>query len=427
MAGAYAPPVPRRAIGTADRQRHPVLGSAVVVLAVVMGAACVAQAFGRFTYGVVLPDVRDDLLGSNRTAGLVGTMNVAAYLAGTLAVAAASTRVRPVRLVQIGLCLSTGGLLLASRAGSGAALGAAVVVMGLGGAAIWIPSPRLAAAALPPHRRGLAAGLVGAGIGVGIVFAGRLAEVLRDGGGDGSWRDLYAVEGVIGVVVLVATLVVLRDDAPHPAASGVPAAGGFAGFGALRRIDGWLQLTLAYASFGFMYLLVLAFFVARLEDDAGFSSGSASAMFSVVGVATVFGGVVLGPLSDRFGRRSTLVGSFVTFCVSTLAILTGDQPLVLLGAVGVGVSFSGAPAVIAAYVVDVTDAATYGPVYSAATLAFGVAQMAAPQVGGLLADWTGSFTSVFLLSAAVAVAGAALASRLPATHHAPQPPPDPIL
>ena len=43
------------------------------------------------------------------------------------------------------------------------------------------------------------------------------------------------------------------------------------------------------------------------------------------------------------------------------------------------------------------------PAYSAATLAFGVAQMASPQVGGVIADWQGSFTAVFLLSAVVAV------------------------
>jgi len=400
------------------------VSSAVVVLAVVMGAACVAQAFGRFTYGVVLPEVRDDLLGSNRAAGLVGTMNVTAYLAGTLAVAAASRRIRPVRLVQVGLCLSTGGLLLASRAGSTMSLGAAVVVMGLGGAAIWIPSPRLAAAALPPRRRGLAAGLVGVGIGVGIVFAGWLVDVLRERGGDDSWRDLYAVEGIIGIAVLVAALVVLRDE-PRETVAG--AVGGFGGFAALRRIDGWLQLALSYAAFGFMYLLVFAFLVALLEDDAGYSTARASAIFSVVGVAAVFGGVVLGPLSDRFGRRATLVSAFATFGLSTLGILTGAQPWVLIGAIGVGLSFSGAPTVIAAYVVDATDAATYGPVYSAATLAFGVAQMAAPQVGGLLADWTGSFTAVFLLSAAIALTGAVLSSRLPATHHAVLPPPDPIL
>ena len=56
--------------------------SAVVVIALVMAGVCVAQSFGRFTYGVVLPAVRDDLLGSNRVAGLLGTVNVTAYLVG---------------------------------------------------------------------------------------------------------------------------------------------------------------------------------------------------------------------------------------------------------------------------------------------------------------------------------------------------------
>jgi len=52
-------------------------------------------------------------------------------------------------------------------------------------------------------------------------------------------------------------------------------------------------------------------------------------------------------------------------------------------------------------------------VFSAATLAFGVAQMVAPQVGGALADWLDSFTAVFLLSIAIGAVGAALSSRLP--------------
>ena len=82
-----------------------------------------AQSFGRFTYGVLLPAVRDDLLGSNRAAGLLGTVNVAAYLLGTVIVATVSTRITLVWLIRIGLCLSTTGLLLASVAGNGAVLG----------------------------------------------------------------------------------------------------------------------------------------------------------------------------------------------------------------------------------------------------------------------------------------------------------------
>jgi len=406
-----------------------------------MAGACVAQSFGRFTYGVVLPAVRDDLLGSNVAAGLLGTLNVTAYLAGTVVVASVSTRIALVTLIRIGLGLSTSGLLFASIATNAIMLVCALVAMGLGGAAIWIPSPRVASAVLPPQRRGLAAGLVGTGIGIGMVFAGRLSDALRHGQGDESWRDVYRVEGLIGVGVLVAALALLRhrelaapiepatvrDDASAfqpvaPPASvharGVRAGVGIGGFAALRRIHGWLALTLAYAAFGFMYLLVFAFLVARLEDDAGFSADRASAMFSIVGAAAIFGGILLGPLSDRIGRRPTMIGAFLAFGVSALAILPGGETWVLLGSIGVGLTFSGLPAVIAAYVVDATDAATYAPAYSAATIAFGVAQMSAPQVGGLIADWQGSFTLVFVLSGTVAAAGALLSSRLPDPRHA---------
>ncbi len=390
--------------------------SAVVVIALVMAGVCVAQSFGRFTYGVVLPAVRDDLLGSNRVAGLLGTVNVTAYLIGAVVVAALSTRLALVPLMRIGLCFSTAGLLLASVAHSGGALAIALAVMGLGGAAIWIPSPRVATGALRPERRGLAAGFIGTGVGIGIVFAGRLSDALRVGHGDDYWRAVYRVEAVIGLVVLLATFALLRHDETTPPGETAPLdrrSAGFAGFRSLRRIHGWLALTVAYAAFGFMYLLVFAFLVARLEDDAGFTSRHASLMFSLVGVATIFGGLLFGPLSDRIGRRSTLVLGFTVFAASALAILPGRQPWVALGSIGAGLAFSGVPTVIAAYVVEATDAVTYGPAYSAATLAFGAAQMAAPQVGGLIADWRDSFTLVFVLSAAVAVFGAFVSARLP--------------
>ena len=395
----------------------------IVVLAQVMAAAAVAQSFGRFTYGVVLPSVRDDLLGgSNGTAGLLGTANVGAYLLGTIVVASLSTRLALTTLIRGGLCLSTFGLLAASVAGSGPLLALALMAMGLGGAAIWIPSPRLASLVLPPARRGLAAGLVGTGIGIGIVFAGQLADAARHGGGDSGWHDVYRVEGLIGLGVAVAAFALLRlPDQVATAAAVTPAPGragtGIAGFGALRRVAGWAPLTVAYTAFGFMYLLVFAFLVARLEDDSGFSADRASSMFSLVGVAAVFGGILLGPLSDRLGRRMTMAAAFVAFAASTGLILAGRQPLVAVGAVGIGLSFSGLPSVIAAYVVDGTDATTYAPAYSAATLAFGIAQMAAPQAGGLIADAADSFAPVFALSMVVALSGAIVATRLPRRPH----------
>jgi MFS family permease len=178
-------------------------------------------------------------------------------------------------------------------------------------------------------------------------------------------------------------------------------------------VDAWVPATVAYACFGFAYILVLGFVVARLEDDSGFTSGQATTAFSILGAATVFGGTTLGPLSDRIGRRVTVTGAFAIFAMCSLLVLTGEQPWVTVAVIGIGLMFSGMPALIIAHIVDHTDTDNYGPAFSAATLAFGVTQMISPQIGGAIADALGSFTWVFVLSAAVSLVGAAFASRLP--------------
>ena len=83
-------------------------------------------------------------------------------------------------------------------------------------------------------------------------------------------------------MVLFGTFLALRSRGDRPAVTG-----GFGGVAALRTVAGWVPATVAYAAFGFAYILVLGFLVARLEDDAGFSSGEASAMFSLMGFSAV--------------------------------------------------------------------------------------------------------------------------------------------
>ena len=379
-------------------------------IAVVILAAAVAQGFGRFTYGVVLPDIRDDLLdGSNTLAGLLGTTNTFSYLVGTLTVAWLGTKLPPINVLRVGMVFSVSGIALAVIAPTGVTLAIALALMGLGGAAIWIPSPGLATTVVSVRRRGLAVGMMGSGVGVGIVFSGQLATVVDNSGR--SWRTVYGVHACIGIVTLLLVVFVLQNRGGTRSASG-----GIGGFGVLSQMPGWRPLIACYAVYGFGYLLVVAFLVARLEDDSGFTSGQADRMFALMGLCTIFGGVTLGRISDRLGRRRTLSAGYAAFSGSTLLLLTGSQPWVAVGAVGTGILFGGLATVIAAYIVDRTDLSTYGPSYAAATFAFGLAQVASPQAGGALADWRGSFTLVFVLSAAVMSTGSLIALALPHDH-----------
>lgn len=71
------------------------------------------------------------------------------------------------------------------------------------------------------------------------------------------------------------------------------------------------------------------------------------------------------------------------------------------------------PSVLTAYVVNNTTTDDYGPAFAAVTFSFGIAQMISPQLGGFIADAAGSFTPVFLLSAALAVVGMFTSFGLP--------------
>lgn len=381
-----------------------------VALSFIALGVAVAQAFGRFAYGVLLPAIRDDLGVSNTVAGSISALNVGGYLVGTLLVAWAASRIRLLEVLRLGLALTAAGLLLAANANSPGVLAAALLVTGFGGACVWIPAPIIAADAMPKAQRSMAVGLMGSGIGLGIVFTGLLSGYVRRNYGDAGWSIVFWVDAIIACVALVGMLLFVRHQQGQASAKG-----GLGGFGALRRMRGWLPLTLAYSAFGFMYLLIIGFLTTRLEDDAGWSVSNAAYAFTLLGIAMVFGGPLSIWVMKRLGSRTTISAVFALWSVLTLVVLGGWAVPTLVAVVGLGLLFTALPGLVTVFVVENTSASDYGPAYSAITLAFGVAQTISPQVGGLIADASGSFKWVFILSSVVALLGLVAARQLPAS------------
>ena len=371
------------------------------LVALIALASGVAQAFGRFTYALLLPAIDTDLLQSYALAGLIGTANVAAYLLGVIAVSALARRTAPAVMIRWGLAGTTTGLFLLWQAESALVLGIGLAVTGFAGAFIWVPAPGLAGSVVRPARRGAAIGLAGSGIGAGIVFASGLAAALHSSGGDASWRTVYLVEAVLAAVALALCVRFLRPGPHRDDAAPVRS-------GALRRVPGWFGLAGGYAAYGLAYSVYTTYLVVALEDDAGLSRGSASAVYTLVGVTLIVGGILLGPLSDRWGRGRSLVLGYLAMALSIAVVPLGTLPLAVLSALTFGLMMSGLPAVISAHLADSLTPREFAGAFGRCTLAFGLAQLCGPQLGGWLAETTGSFTPAFLLAAAVALAGAVL-------------------
>ncbi len=364
-------------------------------------AVMVAQSFGRFTYAVVLPDLQDDFNISYTLAGSFGTVNLIAYLFGSAAVAWLATRTALIVMIKGGLIASVGGLGLLWWSPNLGVLFVGMLITGLAGAFIWIPAPGVLAATAGPARRGLAIGLVGSGLGVGLVVTGLLVRNQIDTG----WRNIYRTEALFGVLVLVAAFLMLRHKTGASASR--------PSLDAIRTVPGWIPLVAAYGAYGLSISLFVNFLVARLQEDAGFSAETAALAFSVLGVASIFGGPIFGPFSDRFGRSLAMQVGFVGMAGAILVALVNSQPWPLLAAATFGLCFTGVPTALAAHMADHLEQSAFGAAFGVITLSFGVGQILAPQLGGWLSDASGTFASVFVVSAGAALVGLVFAFNVP--------------
>ena len=117
-----------------DSESKSFLSSGWVVVLLMALSAAVGQAFGRFSYGVLLPAVRDDMGISNTLAGFIGGANVGAYLVGTLLVSWIAGRYRLLAIMRLGLLMVVAGLFGAAFSATPLALASALGLAGVGGA-----------------------------------------------------------------------------------------------------------------------------------------------------------------------------------------------------------------------------------------------------------------------------------------------------
>ena len=306
---------------------RPLPPSAKLVLALVVVAVGVAQGFGRFSYALVLPAIEHDLLHSYALAGWFGTANLAAYLAGVLLVSLAAARFDPVHLIVLGLVVSTSGLAAMTMAVTRGLLLAGMIATGAAGAFIWIPAPGLVGSVLPEHRRGFAIGLMASGIGVAMVFAAELSHVVQACYGENAWRAVWGVETALAVIAKLLVALWLREPDGERGTDLAPSSlREIVTLSSLRAVPSWVALTVAYAAYGLCYSIYASYLVAALQSDAGFSAYHASFDYGLVGLSIAAGGVLLGRLSDRIGRRPALLWGFVAMGACPLLVLAGCGP-----------------------------------------------------------------------------------------------------
>ena len=170
-----------------------------------------------------------------------------------------------------------------------------------------------------------------------------------------------------------------------------------------------VHLGVIYACFGATYVVYATFIVTALVDERGFGEGTAGTFWAAVGALSIFSGPLFGWLSDRLGRKITIMGVYLLFTLSyVLAAADLSMPF-LYASIGIfGLAVWSIPTIMSAAVGDYMGPALAVRAFGFITLFFGAGQIAGPALAGILADTFGSFSPAFFLCAFLTACGAVL-------------------
>ena len=306
------------------------------------------------------------------------------------------------------------------------------VVAAMGSAALYVV-PTMALSKFFHRKRGITVGWSSVGVSAGqAVLIPLVASFIPILG----WR---ASIRALGLVVMVVTAVIgylfLREDPEslglHPDGDDTPIMGdkengnpGEVNW-TPREAVGTTCFRLTAVSYFFAIggIISILTFVVPHMIKIGITPLQASAAFGVIGLMSATGSFVFGIVSDRYGRKITILlttgGMAVAFLVATL--IPANITMLYAWAVLYGVSYGGAPEQYAAITTDYFGRRYNTTLFGLMTLAGGLGGGLFPLIGGWLVDLTGSYYATLLFLGAM-MALATLTTYLAKPPGEPSPP-----
>ena len=374
----------------------------ILVLAVASQAAFSMITFGLPAIGAEIRDKFDlGPAGFGAVFAAVGLGSAAALIpAGALV-----DRFGGRRVLIVGGIVNGIGLLLAASAGTAATFAAALVLAGIGGAAVPVAGMTALLRVFEPAQRGMAMGWRQLGVPLGGTLGAAILPALAAVGGV---RLAMAGAGVAAAATALAFAVVSDDRPASVSRAGQSVA-------AVLRIPGFKPLL----AVGLLYVLalgaILAHYVGALRD-AGLSHAEAAAGFAALNVTAAVSRIVWGRVADggggtRRARTLTEIGILTVAATCVMPLVLAVVPTAALG-FGVVVAFGafGMNGVLYLLAGELAGSSRAGrAVGVASTVVFGMGSLAAP-IAGVAIERTG-YDAVWVMSAVVAAAGAVTARR----------------
>lgn len=395
-----------------------------VVLGIGTLGVFVSLGMARMGYSMILPPMQQGLGIDNTAAGALATANLVGYLVLALLGGALASRIGPCRVIVAGIFVTGLAMVLTGLARGFPEAMVWRALSGIGSGMTNVPVMGLLAGWFALRRRGLASGIAVSGSSLALIVMGPGVPYLLSVYGDYGWRASWLWCGSLGIIIAVLAAVLLRPrpqdlglqpvgatEAPV-AAAGVSEAAKL-DWGSVYRSRALWHLGTVYIAYGFSYMIYLPFFTKALIHDGNYTTEGAGNLFMLMGWFSVGCGLIWGAVSDRIGRKHTLIMIYLIQAVSFGLFALWPVPAgFTLSAILFGLTAWSIPAVVAAKCGDMLGARMAPAALGFVTVFLGVGQALGPMVAGAMADAMGSFLPALLVAAAIALVGAVKAAFL---------------
>lgn len=259
--------------------------------------------------------------------------------------------------------------------------------------------------------RGLALGIAGSGIGLGMVAIAPFATYLISSFG---WRMAYIIMGLIAWLIIIPLSRLLRKNPyeigaePYGTKSGSGERGiaqpknegsaqltEFSLLGASRTRSFWLFASIWLLN-AFCYFLVIIHIVPH-ATDIGIPAMEAATVLSLIGASFVAGRLLMGRVSDSIGRKKAAITCALLAAIAMIWLIW-SQDLLMLYIFGVvfGFSSGGLDTSMAALIGDTFGMRSIGMIMGALQVTWGLGMVIGPAIGGLVFDVSNSYFIAFL-------------------------------
>lgn len=378
-------------------ERLKVLSAGILSLILTLGIA-------RFAYTPLLPLMQEQAGLGISQGGWLAAFNYMGYLTGALIASFTSDLILKDRLYRAGLIVA-----LVTTVGMGFtdhlwSWGLLRFFAGLSSAAGLLLGSGLILNWLIRHDHRSELGIHFAGIGLGIAFSAIVVEVMVH---TLDWRELWFLFTALGCVLLIPAWRWL----PPPDTSTLTRGGS----SMIDNPPGKLFLRvflLVYFCAGAGYVVSATFIVAIVDQLPG-QHGKGTFTFMLIGLAAAPACIIWDLIARKVGHINALISAFVLQIIGILLPTVSHASwLVYLSAILFGGTFIGIVSLV------LTVAGRYYPTRPAKmmgkmTVSYGVAQIAAPAITGLIAEQSqGSYDAGLYLAAILMGIGTLLMLQL---------------